>query len=440
MALGRFWNKNLGLVLAAIACFLVSQARSQNLRTADSHCTTDFCLNAVYDPSKSVTDFTLSTTAGGQPIGWFGIGTGKTMAGSSIMVGWVNMDSSVTLSQRAATGHQPPTIDANGAAFTLDTASSFSNSSGTSMRWSVPTTNAPSNSVQYMWALNPTGPSSSAADSSIQRHTKHGDFILDMTKAYTDSQPSGSASTGGSTGSSTSSSSSDSGGSYSSGGLILNRYNRLVIAHMVFMAVGLLLIAPLAILIARWGRTYFSWFPTHRGLHFVTLVFVTIGFFISIAFVESAGEHFSNTHMRVGLAIFILVILQVIAGQLGHHTKKRSPLRLLHIFVGLVTVGLSVWNCSSGLESWYWGPPEYSRYIIYGWTGLIGLLYLAGLVLLPKQLREEKMRSDEGEGTQSQTDDREKLNGGAFPGKVSTNNTQPSTPPDEGSDGRRESA
>ncbi|PWN51238.1 CBD9-like protein, partial [Violaceomyces palustris] len=360
--------------------------------TSDTYCNTKLCLQAIYIPSKSQINYTLTTDGGGQGIGWYGVGTGRRMSGSNMMVGWVNPDSSVTLSQRTASGHNTPTTSISSSAMTIDTQLSKSNSSMTVWSWSFPVTSAPSSSEYHIWAYNnQRTPSSSSASSSISEHNAYGTLTLDLTKAYNPTTDSGSSvTTPGSSPSSSSSSNSEGGQSASGDGArVLNSSNKLIIAHMVFMILAWLIVSPLAVLIGRWGRTFFKWFPIHRNLQIVTVLLFAIGFVLILIEVgkEAGAEHFDSNHAKAGLAILILVAIQLVLGQLGHKTKRWNPVRIVHVILGLVTTFLAIWNCAEGLEIWDWQPAKWSRYLVFIWGGLILIAYLAGLTMLPRDLR-----------------------------------------------------
>lgn len=109
------------------------------------------------------------------------------------------------------------------------------------------------------------------------------------------------------------------------------------------MVVGWMLLAPLGILIARYGRTLFKWFPAHRGIQLLSFLFIFIGFFLAIGGVSMAtGEHFIYTHHKVGLALFILLFVQVGLGFASHAYRGKTGKRIIgfaHIPLGLLLFG-----------------------------------------------------------------------------------------------------
>ena len=79
-----------------------------------------------------------------------------------------------------------------------------------------------------------------------------------------------------------------------------------IIAHAVFASLAFLIVMPLAIIIARFFR-HTTWFPAHAALQVISLVFVVIAFALAV---NVSTEHFYDTHTRLGLAVFILVVFQ----------------------------------------------------------------------------------------------------------------------------------
>lgn len=167
---------------------------------------------------------------------------------------------------------------------------------------------------------------------------------------------------------------------------------RLYLAHMIFMILAWLLLVPSAILIARFGRSYFNWFPHHRNIQILTLIFITIGLALGIAamFAEGASQWTENHH-KVGISIFILAWLQAMLG-LAAHTAKVRYLRFIHIPIGLLLFGLAIWNIQTGFDLWGWEAGVAPKIFVYVWMGVLIAIYAAGLLLLPKQIKQDKAR------------------------------------------------
>lgn len=209
-------------------------------------------------------------------------------------------------------------------------------------------------------------------------------MTLDLTKPYDASASS--SSSGSDTGSGTTVNPATGAGNENQSNRILNRSNNLIIAHMVTMIVAWYILVPAAILIGRFGRALFTWFPVHRNIQIVAFLFVLIGLILIIVEVGS-GTHFDSTHAKVGLAIFIIMLVQMALGALGHKTKRFHVSRIVHVVIGLTITVLAVWNATTGLSLWQWGPPRWASWILWIWFALVALAYVAGLALLPRDLR-----------------------------------------------------
>ncbi len=88
----------------------------------------------------------------------------------------------------------------------------------------------------------------------LRQHTSYGSMTLDLTKPY-------SASTSGTSGGSGTPVTPATGGNLTESSRILNRSNKLIIAHMVFMILAWFILVPAAILVGRYGRTFFKVVP-----------------------------------------------------------------------------------------------------------------------------------------------------------------------------------
>lgn len=304
------------------------------------------------------------------------------------------------MSQRTASGHVDPTTSITALAANLEHKFSYSNSSGTVWAWSFPLSAsdpAPTSITPFIWASNKNNNPASSTTASIRRHNAYGFFNLDLTKPYDAS----SSSSGSGSGSTSSLKPGSNTGSQNQNGAsrILNRHNNIIIAHMVLMIVAWFLLVPAAILIGRYGRTFFKWFPVHRGIMGAAFLFVLVAFIIIVAETSSSGgNHFSSTHAKAGLAVFIIMLAQIALGVLGHKTKRFNPSRIVHVVIGLGVTVLAIWNATEGLQMWSWGAPRWASWILWIWAGILALAYLGGLALLPRDLRqwrEERSSSSE---------------------------------------------
>ncbi|RDB16770.1 hypothetical protein Hypma_002605 [Hypsizygus marmoreus] len=368
----------------------------QTATTGDKKCGSLMCISATVNGSS--VQYVLSSTGKRTP-GWMGMGFGRQMGNTPMVIIWTNSDGTVTLSQRTANGHTMPTLDSNPprAASLLQSATSATGSTA-SYAYTIP---ANSDTKQYViYAFGPTAPSSSAADASIEEHLDFGTVQLDLAKTVSTSTSSGSASspTGGS-----------SSGSGPTDDIPLQPYERLIVAHAIFCTVGFLLLLPAGALLARYFRTFTpKWFIGHwvAQLAFAGIAIV-IGFALGVQAVSTAGsDHLSDRHMKLGVGLFVLYIAQSGLGAIIHWIKpKRNTGRpiqnYVHAIVGLLIIGASMYQVHNGYKNeWLKATAQepFSKGIdilFWVWIAAIIALYAIGLYFLPKQLKQEKTNQGE---------------------------------------------
>ncbi|KAE8223386.1 hypothetical protein CF319_g3577 [Tilletia indica] len=387
------------MMTTKVASFLVLAALAQADTFGDSFCKGSLCVTAVFDDQASSVSYTAVTSG---KVGWVGVGQGDRMAGANMMVGWPQPDGTVVLSQRSTTSHMPPTTATLTNAFVPDQAASTTNASMTIFRWTFPVSAGfASGSTSHIFAISPTSPNSPDPSAPIGKHNRHGIFDLDFTKATTSADvPASVPFSAGTFGTKSGSS-----GSIPKMRDLSVMSTRLFLAHMIVMSIAWMGLVPAGILIGRYGRTLLpnSWFKVHRAVQTSAVLFIVAGFALGVSAVKKDGlPHFDNTHKRLGLAMFILVLIQASWGQIGHLIFRSTAIRLQnfgHILLGVVLFfGLSLWQVRSGLELWTWQPPSAIRDVVFPvWFAVVTFLWLVGLLLLPRDLKaikqfQEKIR------------------------------------------------
>jgi len=152
-------------------------------------------------------------------------------------------------------------------------------------------------------------------------------------------------------------------------GSISTYHDKLIIAHAVFASLAALFVVPSAILMARYLRGSPSWYRLHSGLNLVTAIFIIIVFALGTRAVGSGGHgsQFSgtgaDTHHQLGLAVFLIVMVQTILGLAAHYTKTntntdatfargKSVFRYVHIVLGIATAALLYVQVYDGFYEW----------------------------------------------------------------------------------------
>lgn len=159
----------------------------------------------------------------------------------------------------------------------------------------------------------------------------------------------------------------------------LNGYHSLVEVHGIIAAITFLGIVPAAIIIVRFlGRSPWWALRLHIWLQITTFLLTTV-VFITGWFAVGPERSLTNPHHGIGLAIFILVIVQLFGGALVHRRTKGQrrlhlPLKLmLHHWLGRAIALLGIVQVALGLT--LYGSPQYLFVLYTLWTFGLLLLY-----------------------------------------------------------------
>ncbi|KWU47434.1 hypothetical protein RHOSPDRAFT_30859 [Rhodotorula sp. JG-1b] len=337
-----------------------------------------FNLSIVTNSSHAL--FVLNSSTPVASIGWLGTGTGGSMGDADYIIAWPDVSGSSanwTLSHRVPghSSHDMPQLASSAAGTdtqsyyqlvpslsTMDASSPYGAvaflrvldlASGDPSKSGVQTSLA-SDQTQMIYASGSKNPGSSSEGASFAQHDQpKGSISLNLTMPVVLS-----ALVAGAAGPNDSDAGSSGGGS--------NR--NILIAHAVLGSLAFLILTPAAVLIARFGRDRISWFPPHWILNVLSVIFVIVTFALGT---YARGNGWSTTHERLGLAVFILVLLQATLGLVGHRTQRTQltssrpsfgsyassakrhsfpVVRLSHALLGLITLGLGYWQIETGLS------------------------------------------------------------------------------------------
>ncbi|WRT67692.1 uncharacterized protein IL334_004664 [Kwoniella shivajii] len=404
--------KNNSITLYLVFLGLTLIVNVQAAITGQQYCNKYMCVTGKHDNVKNIDTYTLEPPSGTNipqsSFGWIAIGFGSTMINSPMVIVWPNSDGSITLSQRKATNHVTPTVDSNPPRkASLDTSSSFSDKTTTSITFTLPSSSN-TNSTSIIWAYGTKNPGSSSSSSSFTQHLASGNTQLSLLATLTNNNSSTSTN-GGSNSSSNSTSNSNSGaGSGSGSGIIGGTNKKVLIAHVVCGSLATMAILPIGILVPRIARAFTIdrwWFPLHGALNgIIAFGLITAAFAIAVSKFEGG---FNSTHRKLGLTLFILALIQTLLGILTHYwqpnhkfqtSSGRGPSNFLHIILGLTIVGIGFGTVWKGIQE-EWGQYSGSGNPNVGWKvgwGLIvaitAIAYIGGLYFLPKQLKLENER------------------------------------------------
>jgi hypothetical protein len=177
-------------------------------------------------------------------------------------------------------------------------------------------------------------------------------------------------------------------------------YHGLVQAHGILATITFLLIVPAAILVMRfYGKNPRRAVRLHIWLQTTTLLLVTVVFAIGW-FMVGPRRSLTNPHHGIGLAIYVLIWLQMLGGVFTHRSERgrrrvHVPLKaMLHHWMGRAIALLGIAQVALGLT--LYGSPVY-LFVLYAlWVFLLVVVYFV------LQWRHERRRAQIMPGGQSQ--------------------------------------
>ncbi|TVY15403.1 hypothetical protein LARI1_G009515 [Lachnellula arida] len=157
------------------------------------------------------------------------------------------------------------------------------------------------------------------------------------------------------------------------------QYYGIILAHGLIAALTFLFIVPTAILTARfYGRSPGWALKWHIYLQVLTLLLSTVVFILG-SFAVGTRRSYTNPHHGIGLAIYVLVLVQTIGGWWVHSREKgkarrKLPIKLvLHQWIGRAVALLGIAQVPLGLT--LYGSPKFT-FILYAlWMAFLLVLY-----------------------------------------------------------------
>ncbi|KAL9014809.1 MAG: hypothetical protein Q9173_000563 [Seirophora scorigena] len=196
----------------------------------------------------------------------------------------------------------------------------------------------------------------------------------------------------------------------------LNGYHNLILAHGVMAALTFMLFVPSAIMLMRFKRYRPNAVRFHVWLQIITFLLATA--IIILGFVAVGPERsLSNPHHGIGLALYVMIVLQFFGGAWIRHKERRKRasyglLRiLLHHWLGRTIALLGIAQVALGLT--LYGSPQ-ALFVLYALA--VSVLVLTYFVLTYRDDKHGGSDYDDrysySYGSGSSTDDRRRHSGG----------------------------
>jgi len=146
-------------------------------------------------------------------------------------------------------------------------------------------------------------------------------------------------------------------------GYTYKQHRQAIYYHGILMAVGFFILMPVGILVARYYKNLAKWFEVHAFLMFSAVALISAAFGIIVNAVHKDFPHsdkYGNlrlqVHSAIGLAVYILLLIQYILGFVTH--KMYVPGRAgppvfpdkVHWFTGRLTLTGAIVNGFIGLS------------------------------------------------------------------------------------------
>ncbi|KAJ7694161.1 hypothetical protein B0H17DRAFT_473065 [Mycena rosella] len=377
--------------------------------TGDSGCNLFFCLNITMTHDI----VTYEVTPVFEPFGWVGLGFGRMMQDTHMVVLWQRSDGSPVLSQRYGVGHVEPVVERSPprvATMVAPTVTSWHKGNYSTTAFQIPVNKTDPRPGQIIWAYSLRRPDDDDA-SDLTGHYVAGTvnmrvdtFIPD----YPGQAPPAPAPGAGHTLPAPSAGDSNAFNP-------LPRYQKLI-WHGLLLSIGFLVLLPAGSLVARWARTFTPrWFKAHRVLNFyIALPIIAGGFILGpLAVLDRQAKHFADAHQVCGVLLFMFYLAQLSLGRYIHARRTAAPERaahppsnMLHAGLGIFIIFLAFFQVRSGFGEWSMqtGQADVSRWchdVLAAWAAILPVLYILGLALLRWQFAQEKRGQTYGDSPEA---------------------------------------
>ncbi|KAK4156742.1 hypothetical protein C8A00DRAFT_12384 [Chaetomidium leptoderma] len=151
-------------------------------------------------------------------------------------------------------------------------------------------------------------------------------------------------------------------------------YHKLILGHGVIAAITFLFVIPIAVLLARfYTRQPGSAVRYHAYLQILAVGLTTVVFVLGF-FAVGPPRNLTNPHHGIGVAIYVLILLQAVGGRLVRKLAGRRSFRMhIHRWSGRVITVLGIVQVPLGLT--LYGSPKPLFILFAVWMAFLLVLY-----------------------------------------------------------------
>ncbi|KAJ4858329.1 hypothetical protein T069G_06596 [Trichoderma breve] len=154
----------------------------------------------------------------------------------------------------------------------------------------------------------------------------------------------------------------------------LHQYHTIILAHGILATMVFLFLVPFSVMLIRfYTREPIHTIRHHARLQVFSLLLLTAAFILPF-FAVGPKRALSNPHHGIGVAIYVMFVVQLVGGRIIQHiTKMRSLRIMLHQWLGRAIAILGIVQIPLGLT--LYGSPKV-LFILYAvWMGFLLLVY-----------------------------------------------------------------
>ncbi|KAI1212185.1 uncharacterized protein F4807DRAFT_361615 [Annulohypoxylon truncatum] len=151
----------------------------------------------------------------------------------------------------------------------------------------------------------------------------------------------------------------------------VEQYHQLVTGHGILAVITFLFVVPAAVMYARF-RPYGSSLRLHAYLQVFAVLLSTVVFVLGY-FAVGPSRSLTNPHHGIGVAIYTMIMVQIVGGRLVKHIRRKSFRLMLHRWLGRAIAILGIVQIPLGLT--LYGSPLYTFILYAVWMAILFFTY-----------------------------------------------------------------